>query len=82
MDVRPVSGDNGVRKIKNTVSSPPTSENRINRKVPSGDSLLLSAGASGNVVLDSIRARIAKGYYSGADVTDDLADKLARLFDR
>lgn len=82
MDVRPISGENGARKVKGAGHPPASAEIRSVRKPADRDSVHLSVSASGNVVLDSIRARIAQGYYNGSDVVDDVADKLARLFDR
>jgi anti-sigma28 factor (negative regulator of flagellin synthesis) len=32
--------------------------------------------------LESIKARIRSGFYSREEVTDDVSDKLAKLFDR
>ncbi|MBL8027453.1 MAG: hypothetical protein JNL74_13620 [Fibrobacteres bacterium] len=37
---------------------------------------------SRSMLIESVKAKIKKGFYSGEAVADDVADKLAKLFDR
>lgn len=46
------------------------------------DTVQIHSAGSANIVLDSIRAKINKGFYNSDAVADDISDKLARLFDR
>ena len=46
------------------------------------DEYIPSNSPTRNISLDSIKEKIKSGYYDKDEVTDDISDKLAGLFDR
>jgi hypothetical protein len=67
---------------KNGISHPAG----ISRDKPSlplaSDRVEITEANNRAVILDSIRAKIKQGFYGSDEVTDDVSEKLAHLFDR
>jgi len=77
MDITPISGVGGSRKLK---GARPASGTPITL-TPSTDKVEIST-TSRRAVLDAIKSKMKSGFYSSDEVAEDLSEKFARLLDR
>jgi hypothetical protein len=49
---------------------------------PANDKVELVSSHDRDVVLNSIKAKVKQGFYQSEEVTDDISEKLAQMFER
>ncbi len=81
MEVNKIPYFNQIKKTENH-RSPKIDSVSTYKLIQSSDSVSLSSKNDFNVVLNAIKAKVNQGFYKSEEVTEDITEKLARLFDR
>jgi hypothetical protein len=82
MELKPVSETIPVKKNPSSRANKSPEGKLKPAIIPATDKVELVSQHDRDIVLNSIKAKIKQGFYKSEEVTDDISEKLAQLFER